>query len=623
MKVIRVVSVAILCLTAVTFTMPGDTLAAGRESDAASAGAGGEWCRTQQIYDARYPDHRKSGGAICPPEGPCDDPATRDANIPGPGDPPITLRIKFNIFAEDDGSNPAGSLADAEAQVEQLNSDYAPYGFHFVYDAEIINDSQYRSWADNEEWGMKSTYADEPDKQCNIYVVYVEGSYSFGTFPWDPVATDFLGGIVLTEPAFGPHQKTLTHEMGHNLGLWHTHHGVSEVNDCSACWELADKSNGDVAGDFCSDTDPTPVNYACGPPGGGDTCSGTYVPWGSTDPQNYMGYAGDYCWTEFSQQQAGRIHCWFEQELTGWIALGFAATPREGAEALNVNFTYETPIETSAWKWYFGDGDTSLVENPSHLYGPGLFDVTLVVTTPFGDLYSVEQNFITVWADTFDVPESEAKANEAGYVEIWGTNAVPIEELILPISITNVTSVVFFDSVSFVGTRLDYFENIEQVYNLQYNGKLCYRARADAGGGSPPLPPGSGPMARVHYRVRNFASPGDTAYIGTEPMGSYSVETQTVTTQFAPIFNGGTLHVVPSCVCANQGDTEPDGFITSVDLAACIDILFAGSPDVQDIDCPTPRFDLDCDGFTTSLDLTVIISYLFESGPGPCDPCVE
>jgi hypothetical protein len=76
-----------------------------------------------------------------------------------------------------------------------------------------------------------------------------------------------------------------------------------------------------------------------------------------------------------------------------------------------------------------------------------------------------------------------------------------------------------------------------------------------------------------------------------------------------------------SCYCPHQADTEPDGFITSLDLSACIDILFAGAEDVQDATCPSPRFDWDRDGFTTSLDLTGIIDYLFASGPGPGDPC--
>jgi hypothetical protein len=75
------------------------------------------------------------------------------------------------------------------------------------------------------------------------------------------------------------------------------------------------------------------------------------------------------------------------------------------------------------------------------------------------------------------------------------------------------------------------------------------------------------------------------------------------------------------CDCPYQGDTEPDGFIDALDLAALIDILFASGNNPKDSLCPMDRFDLDCDDFTTSLDLTVMIDHLFAAGPGPCDPC--
>jgi uncharacterized delta-60 repeat protein len=76
-----------------------------------------------------------------------------------------------------------------------------------------------------------------------------------------------------------------------------------------------------------------------------------------------------------------------------------------------------------------------------------------------------------------------------------------------------------------------------------------------------------------------------------------------------------------TCDCPHQGDSEPDGFITSLDLAAVIDALFAGSDNPQDPDCQTFRYDADCDGATTSLDLAAVIDYLYAAGAGPCDPC--
>jgi hypothetical protein len=210
----------------------------------------------------------------------------------------------------------------------------------------------------------------------------------------------------------------------------------------------------------------------------------------------------------------------------------------------------------------------------------------------------------------------------AGYWEINLANAVPINELILPIRLTNVTSVLFFDSLSFVGTRVADFESKQVVYDNRFAGDLAMRLRADIGGGTPSLPPGSGPVARVHYRVRINADPGDTSYVSTATLGAYSFKAMTYDTSFAPVSYGATFLVTNSCGCPSQGDIEPDGFLTALDLGACIDVLFAGAEDVQDAGCPSPRFDLDCDGFSTALDLAVLIDHLFAGGDGPCDPCV-
>ena len=81
------------------------------------------------------------------------------------------------------------------------------------------------------------------------------------------------------------------------------------------------------------------------------------------------------------------------------------------------------------------------------------------------------------------------------------------------------------------------------------------------------------------------------------------------------------LSTPPACICSHQGDAEPDGFITALDLAELIDILFAGKFEAQDLECVTVRFDLDCDFFSTALDLAVLIDHLYAGAPGPCDPC--
>ena len=66
---------------------------------------------------------------------------------------------------------------------------------------------------------------------------------------------------------------------------------------------------------------------------------------------------------------------------------------------------------------------------------------------------------------------------------------------------------------------------------------------------------------------------------------------------------------------------DEDGFVTALDLAGLIDVLFSGATDIHDPLCPTTRGDLDCDGFSTALDLGGLIDHLFAGGGAPCDPC--
>jgi subtilisin family serine protease len=84
-----------------------------------------------------------------------------------------------------------------------------------------------------------------------------------------------------------------------------------------------------------------------------------------------------------------------------------------------------------------------------------------------------------------------------------------------------------------------------------------------------------------------------------------------------------TITVLDGCLCPSQGDFDSDNFITSIDLASLIDVLFSGGTDIIDPWCSTSRGDLDCDAFATALDLAVMIDHLFSGGPPPCDPCAQ
>ena len=274
---------------------------------------GTEWCQTVSAEATASVEAR----GACPTHGVCDVPAVRNAAIPDEDGPIVTIRLKFNVFREDDGTNPVLTEESISAQVAQLQADFLPYRIQFATVLEFINDSTFRDFDfSTQEAEMKHPHADQPENQLNIYVVDMVGaSFGVAVFPWTSPRSD-LGGIVIDKDFADSPTHILSHEVGHIFGLWHTHHGVSEVEDCSVCYERADGSNGDTSGDRCADTASTPFNNSCLPPDAVD-CKGVAFPF--VAPVNFMG-ANLQCQEDFTGQQAGRMHCWIADALACWVA---------------------------------------------------------------------------------------------------------------------------------------------------------------------------------------------------------------------------------------------------------------------------------------------------------------
>ena len=214
---------------------------------AACEPVGIDWCQTQKYWDAKGIEGYRLGPGRCPVMGECDDPVVRDEHLVQPDTLFKTVRMHIHVFREDDGSNSAATEYEVLALFDEINADYAPWRIRFDCTWGFVDDSRYRYGQDIGQ--MKRTYAISPETTCNVYIIAL--GYAYGTFPWDPDALTAQGGIAYEETFIDDYSHALSHEMGHCLGLWHTHHGVSEVEQCGPCYEEPEPPF-DTTGDFCA-----------------------------------------------------------------------------------------------------------------------------------------------------------------------------------------------------------------------------------------------------------------------------------------------------------------------------------------------------------------------------------
>ena len=213
-----------------------------------------------------------------------------------------TIPVVFHVVT---GTGGAGNVTDATItqQIAELNEGFAGAeapgvaantGFKFVLQATRRHTNN--TWftgvdTESTERAMKTATREGGASTLNVWTTNT--SYlGFATFPSWYSGDPKMDGVVITHTSVPEGSatnfnqgKTLTHEVGHWMGLWHTFQG-----GCT-------KTNDEVA-----DT-PAQKSSTSGCPEGRDSCRLTGL-----DPiHNYMDYSYDDCYNQFTPGQDARM----------------------------------------------------------------------------------------------------------------------------------------------------------------------------------------------------------------------------------------------------------------------------------------------------------------------------
>ena len=255
------------------------------------------------------------------------------------------------------------------------------------------------------------------NRYLNIWVVKEIKSSGTGTilgyaqFPGQQASTD---GIVMIHDRVGTigtavssgKGRTLTHEIGHWLGLYHPFQGGCSGN-----------------GDRVDDTPPVAeASYGCTASQNPNTCN-TDFPNEIDMVENYMDYANGACMNAFTNGQLARVNGFLASNqyrarniaASNIIATGVNTNPVSipkadfwydnpdkkvicaGQSMKFKDFSYNGDITQRTWKFEGGTPATSSAVNPEIVYNtPGVYKVELDVANSAGGTSASRILFVTV-----------------------------------------------------------------------------------------------------------------------------------------------------------------------------------------------------------------------------------
>jgi hypothetical protein len=226
------------------------------------------------------------------------------------------IRVYFHVITTSNGIGDQTPATVAQAY-QILNDDFAAHNISFYWDGEI-DDVQASPNGPVLEFpdpigGPQSIFSvNNHDDGIDIYLFSDYCGHNFGQA--NGVGTS--GELLLAGRLFGQSLTTshaISHEMGHVLFLWHTHHGTYlEGGDPDQCSELVNGTNATICGDYVEDTPADPlIDFDVNPTTCiwnqyGNVFDANNEPY-NPDTANLMSYTRLNCMEYFSPKQGQRM----------------------------------------------------------------------------------------------------------------------------------------------------------------------------------------------------------------------------------------------------------------------------------------------------------------------------